>query len=316
LPEDPEKMQKEEPELGQEPELVQEEVESSVAEKSFVKNLKNFLTHKITQYVGFALWSILIMTAGGYYLIQRNNQNILSKMHHNHAAADSLAYVDSTFADTAKVDTAYARVDSMEQQDRADLLRARKTQIEEDEKLWKELEKDTTFLAELKEASQLISADNVLGAEDQIRVLAVENGRRRREVDHLWEESLAQKKLFNELVSWTKKAIEDQNDKFLADGSGGNLNEPGSDSTQKSQSDENAVTDDSEIKARAIATSAKIYSSMDPKQAARIISDLDIEVAAKILLRIRQRQAAKILEAMNIKQATEIGRIMASGVMN
>ena len=305
-----------EPNPGQEPELAQakDQGESSVAEKSFVRNVKSILTHKITQYVGFGLWSVLIMTAGGYYLIQRNNQNILSRMHHDSAAADSLAHVDSTFADTVRADTAYALIDSMAEQDKAELMRDRKAQAEKDDELWKEMEKDSAFLAELKEASQLIAADNVLGPEDQIRVLAVENGRRRREIDHLWEESLAQKKLFNELVGWTKKTVEDQNDKFLTDGSVENLSAPGSDSTQKSQSDENAAIDDSEAQARAIATSAKIYSSMNPKQAARIISELEMEVAAKILLKIRQRQAAKILESMNIKQATEIGRIMASGV--
>ena len=169
----------------------------------------------------------------------------------------------------------------------------------------------TTVLKEI-DSLNIANAGSLFSVNNQVKILALENGRRQREIDHLYEQVVKQKQQFKELLSWTKANLDDVNQITAWQ-----------DSVMKVQNLKKekipTVDEDEELKKReqkrleeekVIARNAKIYSSMKPKPAAEIISQLEKELAAKILSQIRERQAAKILEQMNPDFAAQIGKIM------
>ncbi len=161
--------------------------------------------------------------------------------------------------------------------------------------------------------------DDLFSANDKLRILQIENSRRRKEIDYLWseiyklaqyqeakesEEEALKNRTYNELVTAIKDSLRDAKEdsiryererlQQLAE-------------KERQQELERQKADES------LMASAKIYSAMKPTQAANILKQFDPKMAAKILSKIRERQSAKIIEAMPPAQAAQICKIMAYG---
>lgn len=162
-----------------------------------------------------------------------------------------------------------------------------------------------------------VPPEGFLTTEDHMQILKLENGRRKREIDFLWNELRALKNQTSEIEQLTQEvdslknaeprtvvvrdttpSFEEQRQQQLLE-------------QQKEQERLAKIEEEKQQQEAALSKSAKIYSSMKPKQAANILASFDSETAAQMLMKIRERQAAKILEVMDPQKATQICKYMA-----
>ena len=162
-----------------------------------------------------------------------------------------------------------------------------------------------------------VPPEGFLTMEDHMQILKLENGRRKREIDFLWNELRTLRNQTSEIEQLTQEVdslkrvepqtivIRDSTPNFEMQRQQQLLEQ------QKEQDRLAKIEAQKQAEDAALAKSAKIYSSMKPKQAASILASFDSETAAQMLMKIRERQAAKILEAMEPQKATQICKYMA-----
>ena len=247
--------------------------------------LKRLLSKKYVPYILFGFWSLFMISVTVYFFMHRQQKDFLQKMT-EHAKNDSLAVLDSTMSDSIINDSTASNIVAGDS------------------------------AAEIAYAdTQFAKAAEILSVGDQIKILALENGRRKREIDHLWEDSIVHNKQVTEFAGWVKDKFSAQQhaldslEQISEKIEGENANLHSAISKEQMEQLESSLDE-------AIASNAKIYGSMKPKQAAKILSEYDIVFSANILLQIRERQAAKILQEMNPDQAAEVGKAMVAFKMN
>lgn len=243
---------------------------------------KNYLLYGIA-----LLWSFFLVFIFMYFLVYRNQkaemQNSLVNLQaaQDSVATDSLAVVDST---------ATAPLDSVEEKALQDTV---------------------------KKAKEPSPSEGFLTVEDEMRILQLENGRRKREIDYLWNEMRNIKKQAQEMVEkasqvdTTRKVVEvtvappDTTPSFAE------LRQKQLEKEQQEKQRQAAIAAEQQRQEQLIATNAKLYSSMSPKQAAMILNEFDNVTVASMLKKIRERQAAKILKEMDPAKAVQVCKLMA-----
>jgi len=161
-----------------------------------------------------------------------------------------------------------------------------------------------------------VPPEGFLSTEDEMNILKLENSRRKREIDYLW----------NELRVLRKTAKELKEKSLVMDSTGNAQNANATSKTAQNFAElrqqqlekerfeaEKQAKEQAEKaeKDKALANSVKIYSSMKPQLAATILSQFDNKEVAFMLLKLRDRQAAKILEQMDTAKAIQICKLMA-----
>lgn len=152
--------------------------------------------------------------------------------------------------------------------------------------------------------------NELLTQDDKLRILNIENTRRQKEIDFLYEQLVNQKE-YIERLEQTLRSLSPENtvtlllEKFpqLA------MAPPEEPDTVKVIEQPEPVSNNP-YSTQAIKSSAKIYEAMRPDVAAQILSNIDEEVAASILTHTNQRKAAKILESMEKSKATALSQRM------
>ncbi len=229
-------------------------------------------------------WSFIIVFAGMYFFLMKNQDAFVEQNVEN---ASNPSAADTSL--TALADSSAAASDSTVSLDSS------------------ELDSMPTFAVD---SSTIKVADGFLSLKDQIKLLAIENGRRQREIDHLWGEFLKLNRKMGNLI----ETLANQQQEDSTNAGNGLAGEQGIAGNDTALSDEEIARKRKEAKKaeEALMTIAKIYGSMKPDQAAKLLDDFDEQMAAKILTKMRERQAAKILELMKPDQAVKICKIMAS----
>ncbi|HPG37977.1 MAG TPA: hypothetical protein PLP19_06765 [bacterium] len=243
---------------------------------------KNYLLYGIA-----LLWSFFLVFIFMYFLVYRSQKTEMQKNLANSqalqdsVATDSVAINDST--QTAQMDSAVQKA-----------------------------EPDT-----VKKGKALSPSEGFLTVEDEMQILQLENGRRKREIDYLWNEMRNLKKQTLEIaekatqvdttpIIVTKPVVkQDTTPSFAV------LRQKQLEKDQQEKERQAAKAAEQQRQEQIIATNAKLYSSMTPKQAATILNEFDNEMVASMLKKLRERQAAKILKEMNQAKAIEICKLLA-----
>ncbi len=233
---------------------------------------------------GIALmWSFFIVFVFMYFIVHKRNQNSFD-LFQNQSVVD----VDSTM----NVDSlAMAPVDS--------------NSIHE-----------ISLGDTVKGNGYYVPPEGFLTVEDHMQILKMENGRRKREIDFLWSELRNLKKQAADIEQMSQeldslKLVEPKT--IVVQDTTPSIEEKKLEQELEAKKEQARLAKLEQEKIerdKALANSAKIYSSMKPKQAATILADFDSETAAQMLMKIRERQAAKILEAMEPGKATQICKYM------
>jgi len=243
---------------------------------------KNYLLYGIA-----LLWSFFLVFIFMYFLVYRSQK---AEMQKNLAIFQALQ--DSVATDSVAINdsTQTAQLDSVVQK----------------------TEQDT-----VKKAKEASPAEGFLTVEDEMQILQLENGRRKREIDYLWNEMRNLKKQTLEMaekaaqVDTTPKVVVASVTPLDTTPSFAELRQKQLEKEQQEKERLAAKTAELQRQEQLIATNAKLYSSMTPKQAATILNEFDNVMVASILKKLRERQAAKILKEMNQAKAIEICKLMA-----
>ncbi len=236
---------------------------------------KNFLLYSIT-----LLWSFFLVFIIIYFMTYRNQKKTLQ----NNSEQTTLVQDSTTvFADSTQLATKDSIIETNAKNDSS-------------EKFY-------------------IPPEGFLTSGDEMEILKLENGRRKREIDYLWNELRIVKKSAKDLEEKTLAINSSQIDTRSATPAVAvNLAEARQEQLSKEKLDEEKkLKEQAEIdkKEKALAASAKLYSNMKPKLAATILTQFDDKEVANMLLKLRERQAAKILEQMETSKAIQICKLMA-----
>jgi flagellar motility protein MotE (MotC chaperone) len=246
------------------------------------KPKKNYLLYGIA-----LLWSFFLVFIFMYFLMYRHQRSDMqNSMANNLAVQDSVAMDSVAVNDTTKS----APVDSVTQN----------------------VEKDT-----VKQSAKPSPSEGFLTVDDEMKILQLENGRRKREIDYLWNELRTLKKQSQDMAEKADKvdsAVVVAPAPVAAPDTTPSFAELRQQQLKKEQEEKDrlaAIKAEQERKEQILATNAKLYSSMTPKQAAMILNEFDDATVASMLKQLRERQAAKILKEMNQAKAIQICKLMA-----
>jgi hypothetical protein len=155
--------------------------------------------------------------------------------------------------------------------------------------------------------------NELLTPDDKLTILNIENSRRQKEIDYLYEQIVGQKEYIEKLhTTLGDLAPEKTISMLLEQYPHLALAPPEEEEVIEEPVIEEPVEEELPYKPEAIQSSAKIYASMKPETAADILSSIDERVASAILVNISQRKAAKILEVMDKRKATALSQLMVT----
>lgn len=236
---------------------------------------KNFLLYSIA-----LLWSFFLIFIFIYFMTYRTRKNALQQSQQSQLVQDSTTVL----------------VDSMRQTVNDDSLTETKTQNDSTKKFY-------------------VPPEGFLTTDDEMEILKLENGRRKREIDYLWDELRTLRKTTKDLEEKAQTLNTTQTNAGRTQaGITANLVEARQEQLSKEKLEEEKRLKEQaekEEKEKALAANAKLYSNMKPKMAATILAQFDDKDVAFMLQKLRERQAAKILEQMETSKAIQICKLMA-----